>query len=134
MKHINHTCKFCGKPITLRIAMNYCADEDPMKLIPLGACDRCAELRVTRRLLNDAIAKVIAQIRTEKNSAIVTSCRAALTTLTKRYVRMVAEWTNRPMLQWDETIVDAIMQDPESCGEVLSRVWPAKMALTHEMQ
>ncbi len=124
MVTIQRGCKFCGRLIDVKIDESYATDEDPYKLLPLAACNRCADLHVDRRKLLERIGKTVRMIQNDKAGASREQCRNHLVVLTKRYVRLVADWTAHPELIWSDFIVDAIMQQPDDCSEILNRVWP----------
>ncbi len=124
MKSVAASCKFCGKILHLQIDDSYSEVADPLKLIPLAACNACADLRVKRRRLLEFLSRDVTELRAAKTEEQRQKCAERLTAHTKGYVRMVSEWTNTPGLAWDEAIVDAIMADPDSCGDVLKRIWP----------
>lgn len=126
MKHVNASCKFCGRPLTLRVDEEYDEVGDAFKLMKLGACNRCADLRVKRRTLTYAILNIAATLQADRRADTVTAARAGLERLTKLYLQMVADWTNTPALPWEESMVDAIVKDPTNIGNVIGRFWPEK--------
>jgi len=125
MTIVNRVCKFCGKPLNLQIDDDYDRTHDRFKIVGHACCDRCAKLRETRRILTETIAKVISAMGADRSRGNLDDCRNGLIKLTKRYVRMVSEWTDT-QVQWEEEIVNAIMDRPARCGEILKRLWPVK--------
>ena len=124
MKHATN-CKFCQIPITLEIEDSYAALGDPMKLIPFAACNRCADLRVRRRIIESEIKRsvaplIIAPIATaEQNS----TARERLIPLTKKYATLIADWVGSKTSQWETSIPESIIENPEQWTNILSRLW-----------
>lgn len=59
MKIIPATCKFCKASINLNFDDSYASlERDPMGLIPLAACNKCGDARVTKRESQDKIQKI----------------------------------------------------------------------------
>jgi hypothetical protein len=123
---VGTTCKFCRQPITVQIADSYDELSDPLKLLPLAACNHCADLRVERRKLESKI-QFICKLREfgpkvpspEKNR----DTRSILETHTKAYAKLIARWHEMDGMSWDEEVVNQIMDHPENWGEVLGRLW-----------
>ena len=124
MKVINHTCKFCGTPIALKIDDGYSELGDPFNLIPLACCNGCAKLRIKRRVLNQAFIKIAAEL-IKMRKADRASLKPQIDKLTSMYVEMVNEWM-KTTLDWDPEITDVILDDPENVGKTLARIWPQK--------
>lgn len=121
------TCKFCRVPLRLGIDDDYAAQNDCFKLIPLAACDRCADLRERRRVLHERFVSICSTlIGVRPDSEMVQSVRASLEVATKKYLRLVSDWTGAQDLAWEETMVDPFLAAPKYCGKHLSLFW--KMA------
>lgn len=116
-------CKFCHRPITLTIDDLYAATRDHLGLIPLACCNFCGDFYTERRLLFEKIRKnalmllsgVVKKDDKPKSHEI-------LSALMKRYMRLLADFKGVPVPDWDEQIVDHIMQSPGNYSEVLSRI------------
>jgi hypothetical protein len=124
---MNHAtnCKFCKRPITVEIDDSYAGLGDPYKILPLAACNRCADLRVERRRLEERVQRVCNNLifSAGSSSALKTSTRTILTKLTKSYASLIARWHEMDGMSWDEEVVNQIMDHPENWGEVLGRLW-----------
>lgn len=119
-------CKFCKKPITLTIDDNYDAIGDPLKLLPLASCNHCADLRVARRSLEKKLSVICNEMIFSSKKADAASkerSRTALTHWTKEYSKLIARWNNSEGMLWDEEVVNQMLEHPETCNEVLSRLW-----------
>lgn len=125
MKYATH-CKFCKKPITIQIDDSYDALGDPLKILPLAACNACADLRVLRRNLEKTIATICNRLifsSGKADAAVLQKSRTALTHWTKEYAKMVAQFHGTDGSCWDEAIVETILESPNQWGEVLGRLW-----------
>lgn len=125
---MNHqtTCKFCKKPITVQVDDAYAELGDVFKLLTLACCNRCADLRVKRRNLEDGIKKIVNPLIAKFGNASVEEsnmARAALVTLTKKYTAMVADWLHSTTPWWDVTIVDSIMEKPDKWTLFIEQCW-----------
>lgn len=124
MRHAT-TCKFCHNPITIEVDAEYAELGDPLKLLPLAACNQCADLRVERRFLEDRIRKaamIFAAIRKPGDEAKQVA-RVNFTSLCTRYARMIARWHRVEGMSWDQAIVDQMMERPEQWPDTLSQMW-----------
>lgn len=125
MKHPT-TCKFCKKPIVLEIDDSYLELGDVFKLIPMACCNRCADLRIKRRNLEEAIEKIALILHSKGSKATLDdrmNSRDALTTLTKKYTALIAEWLNASTPWWDQSIVDSIMEMPNRWNSFIVQCW-----------
>ena len=124
--HIATTCKFCKIPITVHVDNDYAKLGDPYKLLPLACCNRCADLRVSRRVLEKKIGNICTQLMfagRKVESAARDRARTGLTHWTKEYAKLIAKWHKMDGLCWDEAVVDQLMEKPETWGDVLGRLW-----------
>lgn len=125
MKHPT-SCKFCKKSIVLEIDDSYDVLGDPRKIIPLAACNRCADLRVRRRNLEDAANKVamrLVQAGDKVSSELSANSREAFTKITKKYTILIADWVNSTAPFWDQTIVELLMEKPDRWPTILQQCW-----------
>lgn len=124
---MNHatTCKFCKLPITVTIDDDYAALGDPYKLIPLGACNHCSDVRVERRRLETKISMAVSRmVRAGKLDEDEKKEHAeGLSLLLKDYARMIARWHRKEGMCWDDEIVNSVMKFPEKWTEFLGRLW-----------
>lgn len=125
MKHALH-CKFCKKPIIVEVDDSYSELGDPMKLLPMASCDRCADLRIKRRQIEGKIkaaVMVIIQAQGKVSSESRAMIAEALRVQTQAYSRLIAEWHNMSGMAWDENIPEAIMEKPDKWANILGRLW-----------
>ena len=125
---MNHatTCKYCHKPIVLTVDDDYGTEFDSFKLLPYSACNRCADLRVRRRVLEEAIERIagkLLQFSGKTPESTLDICRESLTQLTKKYTAMVADWVGSSSPYWDSEIVSVIMDHPKAWNKSLALCW-----------
>lgn len=125
---MNHatTCKFCKKPLVISVDDDYAQVGDPFKLLPLAACNRCADMKEKKRTLEDAIAKVCFHIRAlgQKISADQTAkSKATLEILTRAYSRMVAKYLNATYPAWDMSCVNLLVDKPDHWPAIVGQLW-----------
>lgn len=121
MKHAL-TCQFCKAPITVTISDDYSNQGDPFKLLPFAACNHCADLRVTRRKVEDSIGRVCGHLLAMKRPDRE-PMRDALERLTKAYSRMIADWVKATAPAWDAAGVDLMLDRPDAWPNVLQQYW-----------
>lgn len=119
------TCKFCKKPITIEIDDSYDVLGDPQKLIPLAACNHCADVRVKRRNLESALQRQCSAIQLLNSAGVKVpeKARKNLTYLAQQYAKMIADWNHTKDTAWDDAIVDALLQKPQDWGNIIARLW-----------
>lgn len=119
------TCKFCKKPIILTIDDAYAELGDPSKLIPMAACNRCADLRIRRRSIEEAIKRSVFPLLTPSKTreANEQKAREELIILTKKYTALIAEWTDAADPWWDIDIIDSIIANPAHWTSFLGQCW-----------
>ncbi len=125
MKH-STACKFCNKTLLIEIDDSYSIEHDPLKILCYAACNRCADLRVRRRKLEDSIESVAMTIVQAPARAIESAsnkARPMLTKLTQSYARMVAEWVRSGQMAWDEEVVNMIIEKPHKWSTILQQLW-----------
>lgn len=125
---MNHgtTCKFCKKPITVEIDDDYSKLHDPLKLLPIAACNRCADLRVERRKLESKVkitAMMLALAGKHRTNELESKCRSVLDALLKQYANMIARWNYMQGMSWDEECIAVIMEHPDQWATVLKTLW-----------
>lgn len=122
---VGTTCKFCRKPITISISDSYDYLADPHKLIPLAACNQCADLRVERRSIESKV-KFICKMRQLDNNRAIKGAdrdRVALEKLLKQYANMIARWHFMQGMTWDDAALDLIMDKPAHWFDILGTLW-----------
>lgn len=121
---VEAVCQFCKKPLRLIVDEDYGAMGDPQKLYRLAACDPCASYRERRRQTFTKlkwICELLAtnQVQGEEELARV---RKNLKTLLMRYMVNLAKHRGLDAPEWDEAIVESLMNRPASLGSVLGTI------------
>lgn len=126
MNKFTTRCKFCQRPLVIVIDDCYPIERDPQRIIPLAACNRCADLRETQRRLEDSIGRVCMSFwshKTNRKAGPDESVRMAteenLTHLTKKYADWFGEFKGLTGYLWDNALVESLMDKPERWGQVL---------------
>lgn len=118
-------CKFCKKPITLEIDDSYSEISSPVKLLPLAACNRCADLRVERRAIESKV-KFICLMRHNNPKAAESRKehhRQALEKLLKGYANLIARWHYLEGMSWDDECLNVIMEKPSHWATIMAELW-----------
>jgi hypothetical protein len=112
--------------LRLEIDDDYDDVNDPNRLIPLAACNRCAELRVRRgKILYGVREGVLQIIRADRGdrAEVTEKLRPALRGLLQSYLRLARDWKRGELPEWDEAILDMLLFKPVDYGDVLRRAW-----------
>jgi hypothetical protein len=120
---IGTNCKFCKRPISVEIADDYAAMGDPHKLIPMAACNPCADNRVEKRRIEKRVQYVARTVELAGTRDAQTNARPPLIKLTQDYARLIARWHGRDGMAWDQECVELILDKPREWGAVLSGLW-----------
>lgn len=117
-------CQFCQKPLRLIVDEDYGGMGDPKKFYKLAACDPCADYRQRRRQTFGKlkwICELLAtnQVQGEEELARV---RKNLKTLLMRYIVNLAKHRGQDPPDWDEAILEGLMNRPASLGSVLGTI------------
>ena len=118
-------CKFCKKPIVVETDDEYSTMGDPLKILSLAACNRCADLRIERRKLESSVKTICTMRQMDKRIAgdRFKEHQAALEALLKGYANMIARWHLMSGMSWDDKAVAVIMEHPEAWPDVLATLW-----------
>jgi hypothetical protein len=114
-------CKFCGVMRTVEVDDSYVGDV--FKLSQLFSCDRCGDYRISRQYVSDKIKKVCMRLlagQVAKDDLPKT--REILMTLVQRYMRLMADYRDAQMPDWDNVLLDDMMAHPGNFSIVLSRI------------
>jgi hypothetical protein len=125
MKHATN-CKFCQLPITVEVDDEYAALGDPYKLLPFAACNRCADLRVTRGVLEERVKHAclgLFQKKGKVSKEAMDRTRQMLVKLTQGYATMIARWHHKEGMAWDEECVNLLMDRPQFWNKILAELW-----------
>ena len=131
MKTFNASCTFCHRPLTLNIHDAYDALADPMKLIPLAACNRCADQRVLRQSLVSGISAMCLRLsgaRKKDAEAAAEASKPALRQLLQRWLGLSNSWNDGEVV-WEDAMLETLLQDPAGYAGVLDGIW--KLARRH---
>lgn len=117
-------CQFCGKAGRAIVDEDYAALKDPQNLYKLYACDACSDYRQRRRQTFGKlkwICELLAtnQVQGEEELARV---RKNLKTLLMRYIVNLAKHRGQDPPDWDEAILEGLMNRPASLGSVLGTI------------
>lgn len=123
-------CKFCGRQIDIRFDAHdtYDYQTDPyqlLRLLPLIACNRCADFRVERRRVFGTIKRLCEQIIFRSYASakpVDEGIREGLREMLKRYMRLIAGHRSVPVPDWDEGILESVLARPSAFGDVLRKV------------
>lgn len=133
---VDATCKFCHTPLRLKLHEEYSVS-DPLKIIQMAACNRCADLRDRRRVLHLRFASVCSGISNlvDRSTSTMTDAQRkevqeAMTKahdniehLVKLYLRLIGDWYNRDDLVFEEIMVPPFMQAPHDLSKHIARLW-----------
>jgi hypothetical protein len=125
---MNHAtqCQFCKRHLVLQVDPDYIGLGDYLKLIPLAACDRCADLREKRRSLEEKIRRIcirLTQLTGPPRYKAAEQSKEPLRVLTQAYSRMIADWLNASHPAWDSECVELMVDRPDQYGRILSQLW-----------
>lgn len=125
MKSIGTSCKFCHRPVTIQIDDSYDEHGDIHKLIPMCSCNRCADLRVARRVLWYKLLRVCRNLQMlgQSDTKERETYRKILIILTKNYAQLIARWNGMEGMVWEEEVVNAIMAKPMDWPDIVNRLW-----------
>lgn len=117
-------CQFCQVPLRLIVDEDYGTLGDPRKLYRLASCDSCADYKQRRRQTFGKLkwlCELLAtgQVRGDDELARV---RKNLKTLLLRYMVNLAKHRRLEPPDWDEAILDSLMNRPASLGSVLTTI------------
>ena len=121
------TCKFCKNPITIEVAVSYAALGDPHGIIPMAACDRCADLHEERRILEDRVRIAAMTLNNIKGVESRKEANVRYTGIFEKllhdYAKMIARWHYLQGESWDQEAVAMIIEHPEAWPSVLRTFW-----------
>jgi hypothetical protein len=117
------TCKFCGVPVEVTMDDDYAAIGDQFKLLPKVACNRCADFRVKKRQLFQRIDDAVRLMRLIPGREIDTKEKAkdAVRLMLQQWFRMLATHRKCRVPEWDEEILNVIVENPQELWNAISR-------------
>lgn len=119
------TCKFCRKPVFIEIDDEYAKLGDPMNLIRLAACNRCADLRDEKRKLEDKINVLctwLLQLSEPGRIKARDKALASFTRVTEKYASLVASWLNGQKY-FDSSFPESLFNRPDDWPNIISAYW-----------
>lgn len=120
---IKGECKFCKRPLELKVDDDYAATGDPFKLVRLASCNRCADLRTRQRRIEKSIETLSGSLLCHPSNEERVTTREGLCRTTKSLLKIACEWYHAEGVAWEEAIVDQIMTHPEKLSVVTARIW-----------
>lgn len=117
-------CKFCGCLLSITVDDDYGKLGDPYNLLPLAACNRCADYREKRRIIFAHIRVLcLGLIQGEwTKKEDIEKVRLNMEKLLKNYIRIYAKYKNLEEADWDEAILEAVMSKPKGYVDVLINI------------
>lgn len=116
------TCKYCKIPLILNIDDAYGELGDEHKLIPMAACNRCADLRVNIRRLIDSVGRLcsnLIQWAGGKNADRRGKVLPILHQVTRKYAEQFARLHNSKRMIWSEDFGLLLWERPEKWGIII---------------
>ncbi len=119
---VESVCKFCAKP--LRLIVDDLYQEDKFKLLLLAACDTCADYRVRRRIIVERLKWICTALACKQITAQedLERVRKNLKTLLIRFILNQAKYRQVDVPEFDEEMLETLMNNPARLGAVLSLV------------
>jgi hypothetical protein len=122
-KEVKARCKFCGKDLTLHIAEDYDEVGDSLKIMKLAACNRCADLKTRIRRLEGDLSKECGMLLTKPHFTIKDRIKSRLAALSRAYLNTISNWLNREPAQWEETILEDMLENPNKLDLTVKAMW-----------
>lgn len=122
-KAVTAKCKFCHKPLSLYVAESYDSIGDPLKLLRIASCNRCADLKTEQLRLERQISRQVAFLRTKPNEAERVRTQTQLCALTKNYLVSICDFLHHEQIAWDEGIVSDMMTRPDHLNVIIRTMW-----------
>jgi hypothetical protein len=122
-------CKYCERVIELDVDDSYADLGDPNKLYRLASCTRCGDFMSERNRLFRLVgkqARLLVQGRRDLTGEDLEKVREVLRHDLKDIMRLHAAHLSMPVPDWEEAILDSIMDNPGEFGNVLNKL--AQMA------
>ena len=115
-------CKFCGCNVTCHIDDD-CPEVNAANWLPLAACNRCADFRMTLLKIGDNIHHVLGKLHdmqaSKNKGAAEAAAREKLTEITKRLMRVLCDFY-RVQNYWQPECVDELIDHPEKYRFLIS--------------
>ncbi len=123
MKTILHNCRICGSPMKLRVGDGYDVLADPAKLLPLVACNTCADRHDRINRLEDWIIKACFRLCQEKklDDSVKAHLRRGLHSATRKYALVHAEMHGLEEMVWEEEFPTSLAENPDQWPLILRK-------------
>lgn len=109
-------CKFCGVMLKAEISKDYSELGDPLNILPIAACNRCADLRVRKRKIvgkiNFDLDRWLHLSRTDR-SELEDDFRKSFRAVINDYCKVCSELQGRKEYHYDSEIVETILSMAE---------------------
>jgi hypothetical protein len=119
MKHAT-TCKFCRKPLVLETDDEYTGLGDPFKIIPLTACNSCADVRSKISRLEERIARLCGALLGRAGRDKTDDIRSALSSVTNAYAYAITELNHAKEVLTDPEFTRLLMDKPDKWAKILT--------------
>lgn len=135
MKQSTH-CRFCHIPMSVDIDENYDRTGDPLQIMKLATCNRCADLRTRFNGIRNAIKNLcMVLVQTNKLSEEdQEKTTRAMTVLFERYAKLIADWNKVPIPTIDPTVIKTLIANPGRFEIFLRNIWDQYRRVSDEPQ
>ena len=125
---VKSKCQFCSKELHLEIDDDYAKLGDPFKLTRLASCNRCSDLKTRQRKLERRMEYFTGLLRVKMTDKESENLRLSMGKTSQDYLRCICEFLRVDYVDWDESILDALMTVPlppkvSNLGDVVRRMW-----------
>lgn len=126
--NVKAKCQFCSRELTLEVDDEYSRLGDPLKLLRLAACNRCADLKTKQRRIEGRLEYLTSLLLIKKTETEMENFKRSMERTAKDYLRLICEFLRVDYVDWDEAILDALMiapapPKPSNLGSVVRRMW-----------
>lgn len=121
---IKATCKVCRRALEVECDDRYLKLGDPQNLIPMLTCNDCYDRRELRSKATEAIVRLCGWLASmDLESRRSDKLRSKVKQVAQAYCRMIAAWHHASGMVWDDTIVEALIEQPRDLSGILNRCW-----------
>ncbi len=122
---LKHKCKFCAIPLDLELDDDGAESFNLEFLKSLAACNRCADFREKKRILQDRLLDRALEWNRHRlkqvplNSTDLEKVRSSIVNATKKYAGLVCDF-NRVQSLWNEDFAQQIFDQPHKTFSILT--------------
>jgi len=121
-RFIQGECRICRTPLRLRVDNEYAElGHDPMNLLKVVVCNRCADNHTRERRISDAIFNVCFTLCRKTTQEQRVTLRCALETLTRKYAEVIALIQDNDTIIWDNEFPQTLFEHPAECPRILRK-------------